>query len=100
MLSQIFQVGAFLASVYMVVMLGRVIFDWIQVLSRGWRPRGLVVVLANLVYGLTDPPLRWLRRYVKPLRIGGIALDMGFLVLFIAVWFAQYVLLQLAWVMN
>lgn len=81
-----------LLSLYMLVLLVRVVLDWVQVLARQWRPEGVVLVLANLVYTLTDPPLRWLGRLVPPLRLGGIGLDMGFLVLVVAIIVAQNLL--------
>ena len=71
-----------LLSLYILVLLGRVVLDWIQVFSRQWRPRGLVLVLANLGYALTDPPLRWLRRVVPVLRAGGMGIDLSFLALY------------------
>ena len=74
-----------LLSLYLLVLIVRMVFDWIQVFARDWRPRGLVLVVANMVYGLTDPPLNALRRLIPPLRLGGIALDVGFLLLFLAV---------------
>ncbi len=49
-----------------------------QALSRSWRPRGFLLVLAEIVYTVTDPPLRFFRRLIPPLRIGPIALDFGF----------------------
>lgn len=81
-----------LLSLYMLVLLVRVVLDWVQVLARQWRPEGVVLVLANLVYTLTDPPLRWLGRLIPPLRLGGIGLDMGFLVLVVAIIVAQNLL--------
>lgn len=81
-----------LLSLYMLVLLVRVVLDWVQVLARQWRPEGVVLVLANLVYALTDPPLRWLGRLIPPLRLGGIGLDMGFLVLVVAIIVAQNLL--------
>lgn len=45
----------------------------------------MILVLANLVYALTDPPLRLLRRFIPPLRLGNVALDVGFVVLFLGV---------------
>ncbi|MCI6584970.1 MAG: YggT family protein [Mobiluncus porci] len=70
-------------SVYMFILMMRVVLDWISILSRDWRPKGAILVIANFVYSLTDPPVRFFGRLIPPLRIGGIALDLGFLVLFI-----------------
>lgn len=75
------------SSAYILVLLARVVLDWIQFFSRGFRPKGILLVFANLIYTLTDPPLRFLRRFIPPLRLGNVALDVGFLVLFIAVSF-------------
>ncbi len=81
-------IGSVLALVlwlYLLVLIGRIIFDWIQVFAREWRPRGVVLVLAELIYSLTDPPLRALRKVIPPLNLGQFRLDLGFMVLFFAV---------------
>lgn len=39
----------------------------------------------NIVYMLTDPPLRLVNRYIPPLRLGAVALDVGFILVFVAV---------------
>jgi YggT family protein len=79
-------------SVYLVLLLGRMILGWIQVYARSWSPTGVVLVIAECVYTTTDPPLRFLRRYIRPLRIGSVALDLSFMLLFLVV----YVLWQVA----
>lgn len=95
-MSGVLQVLAFLLTLYMVVLMGRVVFDLIQAFSRGFRPSGFVLVLANVVYALTDPPMRFFRRLVPPLRIGSVALDLGFLLLFLLVSFTRTLLLVFA----
>lgn len=75
----------FLLLLFLLVLFGRMVLDWIQVFSRDWRPRGPMLVIAESVYTVTDPPLKALRRVLPPLRIGGVALDLGFLVLVIAI---------------
>ena len=57
--------------VYLLVVFGRLILAWIRVFARDWRPKGVMLVVAETVYTLTDPPLRALRKVVPPLRIGG-----------------------------
>ena len=52
-------------------------------LARDWQPKGVVLIVAEAIYTLTDPPLNLLRRVIPPVRIGGISLDIAFLVLFI-----------------
>jgi YggT family protein len=73
-------------SVYLVLLIGRMIFGWIQVYSRSWTPTGILLVVAECVYTATDPPLRFLRRYIRPLRIGSLALDLSFMLLFLVVY--------------
>ncbi|MDO5494104.1 MAG: YggT family protein [bacterium] len=99
-MSLLLQVLAFLLTVYLVALLGRIVFEWIQVFARSWRPAGMVLVVANIVYGFTDPPLNFLRRWIKPLRIGEISLDLAFLVIFLVVWFGQALLLNAAWALR
>lgn len=68
---------------FFIALLIRLVFDWIQVFSRDWKPRGIVLVLAEAVYSVTDPPLRALRKVIPPLRLGAIQLDLAFTVLFL-----------------
>lgn len=92
----LFSIVYLLLLVYLVLLIGRLVLDWVQVFSRDWRPRGVVLVIAELVYTLTDPPLNWLRRYIPPLRLGPVALDLGFIILFLAVSIAMQVAAQLS----
>ena len=79
-----------LINLYMMVLLARVILDWSQFFVHGWRPTGILLVVANVLYALTDPPIRWIGRYVPPLRVGGgMAIDVGFMVLFLVLIITQ-----------
>lgn len=91
----IFNLLALVCFLYLLTLFGRVIFSWVQVFSRDWRPRGVVLVVAEVVFSLTDPPLRFLRRYIPPLTIGQIRLDVGMLILFFGVSFLLQLLLVL-----
>jgi YggT family protein len=62
----------------------RFIVDWVQVFARSWSPRGLVLVLLEGVYSVTDPPIKALRRVIPPLRIGNFALDLSFIIVMIS----------------
>ena len=74
-------------QVYLLVLLARIVVEWVQVLARDYRPRGPMLVLFEVVYTLTDPPLRAVRRLVPPLRIGNVAVDLGMIVLFLLIQF-------------
>jgi YggT family protein len=82
----------YVLTIYLVVLIGRMIFGWVQSFAREWRPSGFVLVIAETIFTLTDPPLKFLRRYIPPLRLGTVALDLSFMVLFIVV----LILLQVA----
>lgn len=74
-------IAYFVVMIFIVTLFIRLIFDWIQVFSRDWRPKGILLIVAEAVYTLTDPPIKALRKVLPPLRIGNIALDLAFLVL-------------------
>ena len=67
--------------VFFLLLLVRLVLDWVQVFAREWRPTGFVLVVAEVAYSVTDPPLRALRRVLPPIGIGSVRLDLAFLVL-------------------
>jgi YggT family protein len=78
-------VGSLLASVlniFLFALLGRLIFDYVQMFSRTWRPKGIILYFVEAIYTVTDPPMKFVGRFVPPLRLGAISLDMSFIVLF------------------
>ncbi len=84
-MSAIFDFIGFLLQLYLLCLVVRLVLDWVQFFARDWRPRGVLLVIAEGVYTITDPPLRLLRRVIPPLTLGQFRLDLAFLVLFIAV---------------
>ena len=74
----------FALFLFFIVLIGRLVLDWVQAFSRDWRPRGPMLVVAEVVYTVTDPPLRALRRVIPPLTLGQLRLDLAFLVLMLA----------------
>ncbi|WP_406245637.1 YggT family protein [Microbacterium sp. M] len=64
--------------IYIFVLFARLILDYIPLFNREWRPKGFGLVVAEAVYTVTDPPIRFFRRIIPPLRIGGLSLDFGF----------------------
>ena len=73
-----------LVFIFFVILLLRFVIDWIRVFARDWTPRGPALVVAEGVYSATDPPLKFLRRFIPPVRLGGISIDFAFMVLFFA----------------
>jgi YggT family protein len=78
-------------QVFLWLMLIRLVVDWVQVFARSWTPHGPVLLVLEVVYTVTDPPIKFVRRFVPPLRIGSVALDTSFLIVLVVV----YVLLSL-----
>ena len=70
---------------FFVLLIARLVLDYVQMFARSWRPAGPMLVIAEVIYTVTDPPLRALRKVIPPLRIGSISLDLSFLVLIILV---------------
>ncbi len=81
---------------YMLLLIARLVMEWIRAYSRDFRPSGLVLVLFEVVYTLTDPPVKALRRLIPPLRIGAVALDLSMMVLLVVGWILLRVLAGLA----
>ena len=74
-----------LLQLYLLVMIGRLVFDYVQMFARSWQPTGFLLLLVETIYSLTDPPLNFFRRFIPPLRIGSVSLDMSFLVVIILI---------------
>jgi YggT family protein len=82
-------VGTVLQSVlylFLLFLIGRLVLEILQSFARQWRPTGVVLVIAEAVYTVTDPPLKFLRRFIPPIRLGNVALDLSFTVLILVVW--------------
>ena len=75
----------YVLELYLVVLIGCMILSWINVFVRPWYPPRAVKLVAEMIFTLTDPPLKFLRRYIRPLRIGTVSLDLSFMILFIVV---------------
>ena len=78
---------------FFVLLIARLVLDYIQMFARSWRPSGPLLVVAEVIYTITDPPLKALRRVIPPLRIGSVSLDLSFLVLVVLVQIAIYLTL-------
>jgi YggT family protein len=76
---------------FLLLLFARFVVDWVQVFARNWTPKGIVLVVLEVVYSITDPPILFIRRFVPPLRLGAIALDTSFIIVLVAV----YLLIQL-----
>ena len=71
----------FVVLAFFLLLLVRLVLDWVQFFAREWRPRGVALIIAEVTYSVTDPPLRALRRFLPPVAIGSVRLDLAFFVL-------------------
>jgi YggT family protein len=69
----------------------RFVVDWVQVFARSWSPRGVLLVALEVVYSVTDPPIKALRKVIPPLRIGNFALDLSFLLVMVIAYVLLYI---------
>jgi YggT family protein len=77
------QVLETLTYIAIVLLLFRAVVSWVMAFARDWHPTGIMVVLLEVVFTVTDPPLRLLRRFIPLLRVGNAAIDLGFIVLLV-----------------
>ena len=84
-MSSIFGLVYWLLNLFLFALIGRLILDYIRIFSPNFRPRGIFLGIAELIYSATDRPLSFVRQFVPPLRLGGISLDLSFIVVFFVV---------------
>lgn len=75
-------IARWLIDAYITVLFIRMIVDWVMVLVPSFCPQGVISTLISLIYQLTEPPLRFLRKYIPPVPLGAISLDIAFIVLY------------------
>ena len=79
-------------SIFILVMWVRLILDFIVNFNRGWRPAGFGLVLAEIVFTITDPPIKLVRRFLPPVRFGGVALDFAWTIVMLVAIVLSYVI--------
>jgi YggT family protein len=87
----VLEVASFVLLVFFILLIARLVFDYVMMFARSWRPSGVAAVGLEVVYSVTDPPLKALRRVIPPLRLGNFSIDLGFMVLL----FVVYVLMSI-----
>jgi YggT family protein len=82
-------------SIFLIFLMVRVVADVVQSFARGWTPRGPVLVGLEIVYTVTDPPLKLVRRIIPPLRFGGFGIDVAFLIVLVVVYVGRWAVSRL-----
>ena len=72
-------------QLFLFALLGRLILDYVRMFKPAWRPSGPILFLVEAIYAITDRPMNFVRRFIPPLRLGGVSLDLSFIILFFAI---------------
>jgi YggT family protein len=70
-------------NIFILALVGRLILDYVRIFKPSWRPQGVVLAIAEFIYAITDPVVNFVRRFIPPLRLGPVALDLSFIVIFL-----------------
>lgn len=81
-----------ITEIFWFLLLARIVVEMIASFSRGWSPRGFVAVILEWLFTFTDPPVKALRKVIKPVRLGQVSLDLSVLVLFVILIVLQMIL--------
>lgn len=83
-------------SIFIFALVGRLILDYARIFAPNWRPKGILLAVAEFIFSITDPAVNFVRRFVPPLRLGPVALDLSFIVIFLGAQLLRGVLSSIA----
>ena len=84
-MSSIASVISSLLNLYVLILIARLVLEYVTIFARDWRPKGPLLLLSEMVYTITDPPLKAIRKVVPNVRIGSVSLDLSFIILLLAI---------------
>jgi len=76
-----FEILGFALFIFWLLLIARIVVEFIRSFSRDWHPKGPTVVILEIIMTLTDPPVKLLRRLIPPLNLGAVRLDLSIMVL-------------------
>ena len=79
-------------TIFVFCMWGRLVVDFVRAVRPDWRPSSVLLVVSNAIYTITDPPIKLVRRWIRPVSFGTIALDFGWTIVLLAAIVAMYIL--------
>jgi len=77
----IFEIVGFALFLFWLLLIARIVVEFIRSFSRDWHPRGVTVVILEVIMSITDPPVKLLRRVIPQLTIGSVRLDFSIMIL-------------------
>jgi YggT family protein len=84
-LALVLMVLSWVLLAFFLMLVARFVLSLIVMFAPQWHPKGPMVLLFELIYSVTDPFLRPLRRILPPIGAGGIRIDLSMLMLFVLV---------------
>jgi YggT family protein len=78
---------------FWLLLIFRIVIEFIRSFSRDWRPTGITVVILEIIMSITDPPVKLLRRLIPQLTIGAVRFDLSIMVLLLVVFIGWQVAL-------
>jgi YggT family protein len=93
-LAQFLHILGFALFIFWLLLIARVVVEFIRSVSRDWRPRGATVVILEVIMSLTDPPVKLLRRLIPQLTIGAVRFDLSIMVLLLVAFIGMQVALN------
>jgi YggT family protein len=88
-MSLIGQIVVFALQIFFYLMIARFIAELVMSFNRSWRPSGLLLPILDITYTITDPPLKFVRRFVPPIQLGAISLDLAWTIVLFGVLILQ-----------
>jgi len=78
-----------LLGLFKLALILRIIIDYVRMFRPNWRPGTFLMAIFEFIYSITDKPMRFVQRFIPPLRLGGVAIDLSFIVLILGISYAQ-----------
>ncbi len=85
----------YVVQAFIICLWARFIIDLVRAVRQQWRPKGAALVLLSAVYAVTDPPLKLVRRFIKPIRFGAVGLDLSWTIVLVIAIIVSYLLVGL-----
>ncbi len=95
MKSIIGQIAYLVLYFFLLILLSRFVMSTVLAYGRRWHPRRGAAAALEVVWSVTDPPLKQLRRVIPPLRVGTVSVDLSALVLLLILYVLMTVVRRL-----
>ncbi len=80
-MSLFFNILGFVLFLFWLLLIARIVVEFIRSFSRDWHPRGFTVVILEAIMTVTDPPVNLLRRLIPQLTVGAVRFDLSIMLL-------------------